>query len=52
MFASCLKTKKETRYFFPTEVETAYLLLEAAETLGIKDLQPILTLGKKMVDHA
>jgi mannobiose 2-epimerase len=37
---------------FGHNVETAYLMLEASEALGIKDDQQTLMIGKKMVDHA
>ena len=37
---------------FGHNVETAYLMLEASEALGIKNDQQTLMVGKKMVDHA
>ena len=37
---------------FGHNVETAYLMLEASEALGIKNDQQTLMIGKKMVDHA
>jgi mannobiose 2-epimerase len=37
---------------FGHDVETAYLMLEASKTLGIKNDSITLMIGKKMVDHA
>ena len=37
---------------FGHDVETAYLMLEASEALGIKNDAKTLMVGKKMVDHA
>ncbi|MDP4129169.1 MAG: AGE family epimerase/isomerase [Bacteroidota bacterium] len=37
---------------FGHDVETAYLMLEASNALGIKDSTTTLLVGKKMVDHA
>ncbi len=37
---------------FGHNVETAYLMLEASETIGIKNDTTTLRIGKKMVDHA
>jgi cellobiose epimerase len=37
---------------FGHNVETAYLMLEASEALGIKNDRQTLMIGKKMVDHA
>ncbi len=37
---------------FGHDVETAYLMLEASQALGIKDNSMTLRIGKKMVDHA
>jgi mannobiose 2-epimerase len=37
---------------FGHDVETAYLMLEASEALGIKNDTTTLRIGKKMVDHA
>jgi mannobiose 2-epimerase len=37
---------------FGHDVETAYLMLEASETLGLKNDASTMTIAKKMVDHA
>lgn len=37
---------------FGHDVETAYLMQEASEALGLKDDKATLAIGKKMVDHA
>ena len=37
---------------FGHNVETAYLMLEASETLGLKDDSLTMAIAKKMVDHA
>jgi mannobiose 2-epimerase len=37
---------------FGHDVETAFLMMEASEALGLKDDQRTLQVGKKMVDHA
>ena len=37
---------------FGHDVETAYLMLEASEALGLKDDAPTLQVAKKLVDHA
>ena len=37
---------------FGHDVETAFLMLEASHTLGIKNDQKTLTIAKRMVDHA
>ena len=37
---------------FGHDVETAYLMLEASETLGFKNDSVTLMIGKKLVDHA
>ena len=34
------------------DVETAFLLIEAAHALGFEDMQPTLQIAKKMVDHS
>jgi mannobiose 2-epimerase len=50
--AAILKYKSIDHVSFGHDVETAYLMLEATHALGIKDDKPVLTLGKKMLDHA
>ncbi|MBD1393270.1 AGE family epimerase/isomerase [Mucilaginibacter glaciei] len=47
-----MKYKSIDHVSFGHDVETAYLMLEAAHVAGIKDNTAILKLGKKMVDHA
>ena len=37
---------------FGHDVETAFLMMEASEALGLEDDTPTLEIGKKMVDHA
>ncbi|HVV04564.1 MAG TPA: AGE family epimerase/isomerase, partial [Puia sp.] len=37
---------------FGHDVETAYLMQEASEALGLKDDKATMAMGKKMVDHA
>lgn len=37
---------------FGHDVETAFLMMEASEALGIKDDRKTMAIGKKMVDHA
>jgi mannobiose 2-epimerase len=46
------KYKNIDHVSFGHDVETAYLMLEGAHVLGGKHNDAILTLGKKMVDHA
>lgn len=44
--------KSQDHVSFGHDVETAYLMLEASDALGIKNPEATLTIGKKMVDHA
>ncbi|MDB5129369.1 AGE family epimerase/isomerase, partial [Mucilaginibacter sp.] len=46
------KYKSIDHVSFGHDVETAYLMLEAAHVLAIKNDDVILNLGKKMLDHA
>ncbi len=50
--AFILKNRNLDHVSFGHDVETAYLMLEASQALGLKDDVPTLTIGKKMVDHA
>lgn len=50
--AAILKHRNLDHVSFGHDVETAYLLLEASNALGIKDSTETLRIGKKMVDHA
>ncbi|MGZ3754906.1 MAG: AGE family epimerase/isomerase [Mucilaginibacter sp.] len=50
--AVILKHRGLNHVSFGHDVETAYLMLEAANTLGMKDDPLTLKIGKKMLDHA
>lgn len=50
--AIALKHKNLDHVSFGHDVETAYLMLEAADAIGRKNDKKILALGKKMVNHA
>jgi mannobiose 2-epimerase len=50
--AVILKHRDLDHVSFGHNVETAYLMLEASHTLGLKNDQLTLTIGKKMLDHA
>ncbi|MEO5891161.1 MAG: AGE family epimerase/isomerase [Ferruginibacter sp.] len=47
-----LKHRNLDHVSFGHDVETAYLMMEASEALGIKDDHKTLETGKRMVDHA
>ena len=56
-FRDSSQAVREANYYFDHvsfghDVETAYLMLEATRALGIKSDPKILTIAKKMVDHA
>ncbi len=44
--------KNDDHVSFGHDVETAYLMLEASNALGIKNDETTITVGKRMVDHA
>ena len=50
--AAVLKHRNLDHVSFGHDVETAYLMLEASHTLGLKNDTKTLTIGKRMVDHA
>jgi mannobiose 2-epimerase len=50
--AVILKHRYLDHVSFGHDVETAYLMLEASHTLGLKDDHKTLEVAKKMVDHA
>jgi len=50
--AVILKHRGLNHVSFGHDVETAYLMLEASHTLGIKNDTKTLLIGKKMLDHA
>lgn len=50
--AVILKHRNLSHVSYGHDVETAYLMMEASETLGLKNDQKTLMTGKKMVDHA
>jgi mannobiose 2-epimerase len=50
--AVIMKYKNLDHVSFGHDVETAYLMLEASHTLGLKNDTKTMTIGKKMVDHA
>lgn len=49
---SILKHRNLDHVSFGHDVETAYLMLEASEALGIKNDATTMTVAKRMVDHA
>jgi mannobiose 2-epimerase len=50
--AAIMRHKELNHVSFGHDVETAYLMLEASHTLGIKNDTKTLMIGKKMLDHA
>lgn len=50
--AVILRHKEIDHVSFGHDVETAYLMMEASEALGIHDDKKTWAIGKKMVDHA
>ena len=50
--AVILKHRNLDHVSFGHDVETAYLMLEASQTLGLKNDTKTLQVGKRMVDHA
>ncbi len=50
--AVILKHRNLNHVSYGHDVETAYLMMEASEALGIENDQKTLMAGKKMVDHA
>lgn len=50
--AVVLKHRNLDHVSFGHDVETAYLMLEASQTLGLKNDTKTLQVGKRMVDHA
>jgi len=49
---SIMQHKNLDHVSFGHDVETAYLMQEASEALGLKDDKATFAMGKKMVDHA
>lgn len=50
--ASVLRHRNLDHVSFGHDVETAFLMLEASQALGLKNDQTTMTVGKRMVDHA
>jgi mannobiose 2-epimerase len=50
--AVILKHRNLNHVSYGHDVETAYLMMEASEALGLKNDQKTMMAGKKMVDHA